>query len=127
MAAFFAAASGGCAGRHEAGDATAPNSTAPTTLTIHNYNWLDAVIYVYHDGELTRVGSVTAASSANFMLAPWVLGPTRNIRLAVPVDRVATGERPGALLIRRLLTPSGPAAAPATLPYSATAGSRYAF
>ena len=83
MAAFFAAASGGCAGRHEAGDATAPNSTAPTTLTIHNYNWLDAVIYVYHDGELTRVGSVTAASSANFMLAPWVLGPTRNIRLAV--------------------------------------------
>jgi len=75
-------AASGCGGRHEADDEPAPDRDAPTALTITNDNLLDAIVYVYHDGQASRVGTVTASSSANFMLASWLLGPTRNIRLA---------------------------------------------
>ena len=75
------ATSTGCGGRHEPEGGAAPDPNAPTPLTINNNNWLDAIVFVYHDGEASRVGTVTAASSAHFFLAPWMLGPTRNIRL----------------------------------------------
>jgi hypothetical protein len=75
-------ASSGCGGPHAADNDPAPDPEAPTSLIINNDNLLDAIVYVYHDGQASRVGTVTASSSANFMLARWLLGPTRNIRLA---------------------------------------------
>jgi hypothetical protein len=53
----------------------------PVALAISNNHWLDVTIFVFHDGELSRVGSVTAASNGSFSLAPWMLGHSRNIRL----------------------------------------------
>ena len=53
----------------------------PAALTISNNHWLDVIIFVFHDGEMSRVGTVTAASNGNFTLVPWMLGQSRNIRL----------------------------------------------
>jgi hypothetical protein len=74
--------SGGCGGRHNVEDEPEADPNAPTPLTVDNAHWLDVVIYVFHDGELSRVGTVTAASTSNFFLPPWMLGQSRNIRLA---------------------------------------------
>jgi hypothetical protein len=72
----------GCA-RHAVDDDVDPEADrfAPTPLSVENNNWLDVVIFVYHDGELSRVGTVTAASSTNFFLPSWMIGESRNIRL----------------------------------------------
>jgi type IV pilus biogenesis protein CpaD/CtpE len=72
----------GCA-RHAVEDDAEPEADlyAPTPLTVENNNWLDVVIFVFHDGELSRVGTVTAASSTNFFLPNWMIGQSRNIRL----------------------------------------------
>ena len=82
---LFAAVAGltiGCA-RHQVEDDAEPEEDlyAPTPLTVENNNWLDVVIFVFHDGELSRVGTVTAASSTNFFLPSWMIGQSRNIRL----------------------------------------------
>jgi hypothetical protein len=81
LAVSLVTGSAGCGGRNEPEGEAAPDPSAPVPLTINNNNWLDAVIFIYHDGELSRVGTVTAASSTNFFLAPWMLGPTRSVRL----------------------------------------------
>jgi hypothetical protein len=72
----------GC-GRHKVADDVDPEADpyAPTPLTVDNNHWLDIVIFVFHDGELSRVGTVTAASSTNFFLPNWMIGQSRNIRL----------------------------------------------
>jgi len=82
LVASLAAWSSAC-GRHPAPDtgAAPEDRDSPVALTITNNNWLDAAIYIDHDGEVNRVGTVTAASSASFSLASWMLGPSRNIRL----------------------------------------------
>jgi hypothetical protein len=71
----------GCGGHHRVEDEPEEDLDAPTPLTVTNNNWLDAVIYVFHDGETTRVATVTAASTANFFLPPWMLGHSRTVRL----------------------------------------------
>jgi hypothetical protein len=53
----------------------------PVALTIANNHWLDVIVFIFHDGEMSRVGSVTAASNGSFTLAPWMLGQSRNVRL----------------------------------------------
>ena len=53
----------------------------PVLLTINNAHWLDVTIFVYHDGELSRVGTVTAAGASEFTLPYWMLGQSRSIRL----------------------------------------------
>src|SRR5882724_13367203 len=75
------AASWGCGGRHNVEDEAEADPQAPTPLTVDNNNWLDVVVFVFHDGEFTRVGTVTAASSTNFFLPAWMIGQSRNIRL----------------------------------------------
>jgi hypothetical protein len=65
----------------ELASAPPPERDVPAELTVNNTHWLDVVVYVSHDGELTRVGTVTAVSTANFSLAPWMLGQQRLIRL----------------------------------------------
>ncbi len=76
------AVSGACGGHGQADDMPVPEETdVPSTLTVNNDNWLDCVIFAQHDGELSRIGTVTAVTSATFTLKPWILGQTRSIRL----------------------------------------------
>jgi hypothetical protein len=75
------AGSAGCGGRHNVEDEPDADPNAPTPLTVTNNNWLDVVVYVFHDGEATRVATVTAATTANYFLPPWMLGHSRTIRL----------------------------------------------
>ena len=71
----------GCGGHHHPEDEPDVDPQAPTPLTVTNNNWLDAVIYIYHDGETTRVTTVTAASTGNYFLPSWMLGHSRTVRL----------------------------------------------
>lgn len=50
-------------------------------LSVTNHSFLDVVIYVPHDGQQTRVGTVTGSSSQQFYLRPRLLGMGREIRL----------------------------------------------
>lgn len=79
----LAAAALGCGGRQQVADDAEPEADpkAPTPLTVENNHWLDIVVFVFHDGELSRVGTVTAATSSNFFLPNWMIGQSRNIRL----------------------------------------------
>ena len=82
LLAFVTGLAAGC-GRHRVEDDVDPEADlySPTPLTVENNNWLDVVVFVLHDGELTRVGTVTAASSGNFFLPSWMIGQSRNVRL----------------------------------------------
>jgi len=71
----------GCGGHHQVDEEPEADPLAPTPLTVTNNNWLDVVVYVYHDGETSRVATVTAAATANFFLPAWMLGHSRSIRL----------------------------------------------
>lgn len=91
VVAVTAAGTSACAGRHAAN--AEPQIEAdplePTPLTVTNHHWLDVVVFVFHDGELSRVGTVTAASQADFSLPNWMIGQTRNIYLFA--DPVGSG------------------------------------
>lgn len=41
---------------------------AGSTLNIVNHHWGDVIVYVVHDGQRQRVGTVTAAAEENFAL-----------------------------------------------------------
>jgi hypothetical protein len=50
-------------------------------LRVTNHNFLDVAIYVVHDGQRTRVGTVTGSSSQVFFLPFRLLGQGREIAL----------------------------------------------
>jgi hypothetical protein len=50
-------------------------------LNVTNHNYLDVVVYVLHDGQRTRVGTVSASSSTVFFFPTRLLGQGREIRL----------------------------------------------
>jgi len=81
LLAAVVALAGGCGGHHQVEDEPEADPQAPTPLTVDNNHWLDVVVYVFHDGEFSRVGTVTAASSTDFVLPSWMMGQSRNIRL----------------------------------------------
>ena len=55
-------------------------------LTLNNRHWLDINVFVQHDGESSRVTTVTASSSQSLILPLWMLGESRLIRvIAEPV------------------------------------------
>jgi len=84
LLALLAAGVGCGGGRAEEGDVepdTEFDRNAPVALSISNNHWLDVIIFIFHDGEMSRVGSVTAASNGTFTLPPWMLGQSRNVRL----------------------------------------------
>ena len=89
--------SSGCGGRHQVEDAVEADPLAPTSLTVDNNHWLDVVVFVFHDGEVSRVGTVTAASSSNFFLPAWMIGQSRNIRLLA--DPIGSSKGTGTELI----------------------------
>jgi hypothetical protein len=50
-------------------------------LSVTNHNYLDVVIYIVHDGQDTRVGTVTGSSSQLFYLPDRLLGQGHEIQL----------------------------------------------
>jgi hypothetical protein len=56
----------GCGKHHYNDDITGDEES---TLQVVNHHWSDVDIYVVHDGQRTRVGSVTASADANFVLS----------------------------------------------------------
>lgn len=70
------------------------------SLTVTNHHWLDVGIQVITDGQRARVGAVSAAGSATYILPPRMVGPGRTVRLeasAIGSPARATSE---ALLVR---------------------------
>jgi hypothetical protein len=69
---------------HPADPRSAPRpgvSAGEFALDVTNHNFLDVVVYVLHDGQQTRVGTVTGSSSATFYLPARLLGQGREIQL----------------------------------------------
>jgi hypothetical protein len=55
-------------------------------LTLNNHHWLDINVFVQHDGEASRVTTVTASSSQSLILPLWLLGESKIVRIiAEPV------------------------------------------
>jgi hypothetical protein len=77
-----------CAGpRHKFQDDSGPSPLADGfELTLNNRHWLDINVFVQHDGEASRVTTVTASSSQSLILPLWLLGESRLVRIiAEPV------------------------------------------
>ena len=53
-----------------------------TTLMVENRSFQDVVIWVIHDGTRSRVGSVTAAASANFVMKRDILSQAGTLQFA---------------------------------------------
>jgi len=69
--------------RHR-GPARATEDSAPAgeiALRVTNHNFLDVIVYVVHDGQRTRVGTVTGSSTQVFFLPLRLLGQGREIQL----------------------------------------------
>ena len=50
-------------------------------IVVINHHWLDVAVYVVHDGQRTRVGTVTATTTQEFDLATRLLGSNRQVAL----------------------------------------------
>jgi hypothetical protein len=50
-------------------------------LTLNNHHWLDVNIFVQHDGEASRVTTVTASTSQSLILPLWLLGDSKIVRI----------------------------------------------
>ncbi len=66
--------------RHR-GEASVTSPYARSTLHIENHHWLDVDIYVVHDGQRSRLGTVTAATSKDFIFPRSMVGQLGQIRL----------------------------------------------
>jgi hypothetical protein len=81
-------AASGCWWGHKS-ESQPPRST-PSTLTVENHHWLDANIYVMHDGQRSRLGTATAARTLRLTFPPSFLGQLGTIQLiADPVGASA--------------------------------------
>jgi len=72
-----------CAHHRAARTPPATPATPPTEVALHvtNHHWLDITISVEHDGQRTRIGAVTAATSAEFVVPLRVFGVSREFQL----------------------------------------------
>jgi hypothetical protein len=60
-------------------------------LTLNNHHWLDINVFVQHDGEASRVTTVTASSSQSLILPLWLLGESKIVRIiAEPVGEAGS-------------------------------------
>lgn len=50
-------------------------------MRVINAYKLDVTVYLIHDGQRTRVGTVTAMATHDFVLAGWLLGVSHRISL----------------------------------------------
>jgi len=56
-------------------------SVTEVTLEVINHNYLDVTVYVIHDGQRTRVGTVTGSSAQVFTLPLRLIGQAHELRL----------------------------------------------
>jgi hypothetical protein len=75
----------GCRGHpRPAAGTTAPVPQPPAgeiALQVTNHNYLDVAVYVLHDGQRTRIGTVTGSSSQLFYFPVRLLGQGHEIQL----------------------------------------------
>jgi len=84
MLALLLIAPGCFSHRPPAAGTTALAQQAPASeivLQVSNHNYLDVVVYVLHDGQRTRIGTVTGSSSQVFYLPVRLLGQGHEIQL----------------------------------------------
>jgi hypothetical protein len=80
----------GCRGPRQNVEAAAAPQADGFSLVLNNHQVLDANIFVQHDGQVDRVGMVSASSSKSLVLPLWLLGQSRLIRLiAEPIGSEA--------------------------------------
>ena|SRR5437660_11910447 len=60
---------------------TARRDPVEVVLAVTNHNFQDVTVFVEHDGQRTRVGTVTAAASESFVLPMRVFGVSREFQL----------------------------------------------
>lgn len=66
---------------HGAAESQDSGTQADVTLQVTNHNYLDVVVYVIHDGQRTRIGTVTGSSTQSFTLPVHLIGQAHEIRL----------------------------------------------
>jgi len=66
-----------CGGRYYSKPAPLPD----VPLKVTNRNWLDVTVYVLHDGQRTRIGTVTASSAQDFVVPARLLGQLHELAL----------------------------------------------
>jgi len=68
-----------CGSYHRPPAAPAPQDSF--AIVVVNHHWLDVTVYLVHDGQRTRVGTVTATTTQQFDLSARLLGATRRVSL----------------------------------------------
>lgn len=71
----------GCFLSHRGTATSASPPEGEIALSVTNHNFLDVVIYVRHDGQETRIGTVTGSSTQLFSVPARLLGQGREIQL----------------------------------------------
>lgn len=69
-------------------------------IVVINHHWLDVRVYVEHDGQRSRVGTVTATSTEQFNLSTRLLGSSRQVTLIGEAIGSREVVRTEALLVR---------------------------
>jgi len=57
--------------------------SAPATVRVSNYNWLDVNVYAVQGGTRVRLGTVTSMSNGTFQLPARFLAQANSVRLMV--------------------------------------------
>jgi hypothetical protein len=64
-----------------AADSKEQASQPDVTLQVTNHNYLDVIVYVIHDGQRTRIGTVTGSSAQVFTLPLRLIGQAHELQL----------------------------------------------
>jgi hypothetical protein len=74
---------GGCRGSQFPEDVIPELAGDPLTVTlqVQNNNWADVIIYVVHDGQRSRLNSVTATKNSSIVIPPNMIGQVGNLQL----------------------------------------------
>jgi hypothetical protein len=73
----------GCWWRRGHSPAESQEQAAETDVTLYvtNHNYLDVIVYVIHDGQRTRIGTVTGSSAETFTLPARLIGQAHELQL----------------------------------------------
>jgi broad specificity phosphatase PhoE len=64
-------------------EAEAPQPAESVVLEVENHNWSDIVVYVSHDGIVTRLTQVTANTNTSVPVPSYLVGSLGVLRLGV--------------------------------------------
>ena len=80
--------------------AAAGVASAPATVRVANYNWLDVNVYAVQGGTRVRLGSVTSMSSGTFQLPARFLQQSAAVRLLVDPIGSTEGHMTDGVMVR---------------------------